>query len=102
MTGSALLFLTGGAALVGLPAAALADPLFAASYLVFDTGNNPGCVAMGDLNGDGRIDLVVANSGANSVSVLLGNGGGTYGQRSDFPTASFPRSVAIGDLNNDG
>jgi len=59
-------------------------------------------VAIGDLNGDGRPDLVVANNGANTVSVLLGSGGGGFRSRSDFPTGAAPRSVAIADLSGNG
>jgi len=71
----------------------------------FATGDNPVSVAIGDLNGDGRPDLAVANSGfpaTNTVSVLLGNGDGTFGSNTDFGTGSEPSSVAIGDLNGDG
>jgi len=59
-------------------------------------------VAIGDLNGDGKPDLVTANYGSNTVSVLLGDGNGTFGAKSDFATGSNPYSVAIGDLNGDG
>jgi hypothetical protein len=59
-------------------------------------------VAIGDLNGDGKPDLAVANAGSNTVSVLLGNGDGTFGAKTDYTTGSFPASVAIGDLNGDG
>jgi uncharacterized protein (DUF2141 family) len=64
------------------------------------TGTNPSSVAIGDLNGDGRLDLVVANAGSNTVSVFLGNGAGF--QQTQYPTGTNPESVAIGDLNGDG
>jgi len=53
-----------------------------------------------DLNGDGKVDL--AGSGANVVSVMLGNGDGTFGPKTDFPVAAAPQAVAAGDLNSDG
>src|SRR5688572_22833486 len=67
-------------------------------------------VATGDFNADGRLDLAVVNAAHNnSVSVLLGNAGGTFQAAVnsptgavDSPTGAAPRSVAVGDLNNDG
>ena len=53
-----------------------------------------------DLNGDGKVDL--AGSGANVVSVMLGNGNGTFGAKTDFPVAAAPQAVAAGDFNSDG
>ena len=43
---------------------------------------------MGDFNGDGKIDLAVANEGSNTVSVLLGNGNGTFRTGSDLHSRS--------------
>ena len=69
----------------------------------FATGTAPWSVAIGDLNGDNILDIAVANAdfATNTVSVLLGNGDGTFQPRQDFATGSSPRSVAIGDLNGD-
>ena len=53
-----------------------------------------------DLNGDGKVDL--AGTGANVVSVMLGNGDGTFGAKTDFPVAATPQAVAAGDFNSDG
>src|SRR4030095_17026243 len=53
-----------------------------------------------DLNGDGKLDL--AGAGANVVSVMLGNGDGTFGAKTDFPVAAAPQAVAAGDFNSDG
>jgi FG-GAP-like repeat len=66
------------------------------------TGTNPSSVAIGDLNGDGRLDLAVANAGSNTVSVLLGNGNGSFSAATPYATGANPQSVAIGDLNGDG
>ncbi len=63
-------------------------------------------VAVGDFNGDGNLDLVVANGitfgQAPSVSVLLGNGDGTFQPAVTYDAGRFPASVAVGDFNGDG
>ena len=59
-------------------------------------------MAIGDLDGDGVPDLVTANSGPGNVSVLLGNGDGTFQSQQAFGVGSGPFSVAIGDLDGDG
>src|SRR5262249_25424070 len=61
----------------------------AGTSLVFPAGNGPSKVAAGDLNGDGIPDLVVSNFLENTVSVLLGNGDGTF---------QAPRQFAIGAI----
>jgi len=64
-------------------------------------GKNPVSVALGDFNGDGRLDLVVANHGNNTVSVLLGNGDGTFQGPVGYTTGNGPRFVAVGDFDGD-
>jgi hypothetical protein len=72
----------------------------------YGTGNGVAAVATGDFNGDGYLDLVVANSACNcprgTVSILLGNGDGTFRPRTDFATGEVPRALATGDFNQDG
>jgi hypothetical protein len=69
----------------------------------FATGSYPVSVTIGDIDGDGRLDLAVANRSSNTVSVLLGNGDGTFGAKRDYKTgSSTPFSVAIADFNADG
>ena len=68
----------------------------------FSTGSFPISVAIGDLNGDGILDLAVADQFSDTVSVLLGYGNGTFQPRQEFDTGQFPISIAIGDLNGDG
>ena len=57
---------------------------------------------MADFNGDGIPDIVTSNRGDNTVSVLLGNGDGTFEPQETFPTGKTPRTVAVGDFNGDG
>jgi uncharacterized repeat protein (TIGR01451 family) len=56
---------------------------------------------MGDFNGDGKADLAVANGGSDNVSILLGNGNGTFQAAVNY-NVHGPRSVAVGDFNGDG
>ncbi len=58
-------------------------------------------VATGDFNGDGNLDFVVVNQAANSVTVYLGNGNGTFRAPVDYGVGSSPTSIAVGDFNND-
>src|SRR5260370_725933 len=62
----------------------------------------PYSVAVGDFNRDGTPDLVVANRGSNTVSVLLGNGDGTFQPTRNLPGFRGPVFVAVGDFNGDG
>lgn len=63
----------------------------------YSTGRSPNAIAIADLNGDGRRDVVTAN--AATVSVLW-NGGGRFGAREDIPGGG--ESVAVADLDRDG
>jgi ELWxxDGT repeat protein len=67
----------------------------------YEVGEGPTSVAIADLNGDGHPDIVTADYGDNSVSVLLADGSGGY-NRESYATGSDPRSVAVTDLNGDG
>jgi hypothetical protein len=68
-----------------------------------DTGLRPTSVAVGDFNGDGKLDLAVTNSGDNNLTILLGNGDGTFTPAVLPPaTGSFPISIVAGDFNGDG
>ncbi len=78
-----------------------------ADAVEYATGTTPWYVAIGDVNGDQRNDLVVANYGFNrlgpsTVSVLLGQGNGTFGSHTEFEVDRHPTFVVISDLDGDG
>ena len=73
---------------------------------------NFGCVATGDFNGDTKMDMVLtnygtappgSNAGGNTISILLGNGNGTFGSANNITvgTNQYVSFVAVGDLNGD-
>jgi hypothetical protein len=70
-------------------------------HVDFPVGSEPTAVATGDFNGDGNLDLVVANFHVNTVSVLLGKGDGTFNAAVNYNVGHGPISVAVADLNGD-
>lgn len=85
------------------------DPGVPGNFLApldMDSGANPSSVAIGDLDGDGLLDLAITNSyyNANAVSVIFQNPSsvGTFLPATSFGVGQYPSSVGIGDFNNDG
>jgi hypothetical protein len=87
-------------ALLGSVPGITAGPLFGAR--AFETGYAPLSIVVADFDGDGIQDLVTANSGENSVSILLGLGNANFALPVHYAVGQFPQSVAVGDLNGDG
>jgi hypothetical protein len=72
-----------------------------AAPLLYVADNDPIAVATGDFNGDGKLDMVVANFNSSDVSVLFGRGNGTFVAARSY-VVSGATTVAAGDFNGDG
>ncbi len=82
--------------------------------VTYATGTAPVAIATGDFNADGNLDLAVTNGGCvlleghadcgdgHTISVLLGNGDGTFQDHVDYTTGIYPTSLVVADLNADG
>jgi len=67
------------------------------------TLQSPQSVAIGDFNHDGKLDIAVAAYlGESQVSVMLGNGDGTFQPAMSYPSGPQPDSIAAADFNGDG
>lgn len=75
---------------------------YPASLLSSPLNPSPGDVALSDVNEDGNLDVVYANSGYSSVGVLLGEGDGNFYGPSEFPTGGGSLAVAVADLRKNG
>ncbi len=71
-------------------------------HVMYDVGVRPRTAALGDFNRDGRLDLAVANNQSDDLSILLGNGNGTFQKAATLPAGRSPLAIAAGDLNHDG
>lgn len=69
---------------------------------VAGVGLRPIALTAAELTGDGNVDVAVANFDGNSLSLLRGQGDGSFGSVSTIATAEKPTAVAVADMNNDG
>ena len=76
----------------------------AAATYSMGTGSQPISLAVADVNGDGKLDVLTANYGGNTAGVLLGTGTGSFGTAATFSTGfgSTPYSIAVADVSGDG
>ena len=67
-------------------------------------GSQPGAVTLGDVNGDDRLDIAVANAGTDAVEVLLNVGNAAFGPAISYPMGADtgPLGMAVADVNGDG
>ena len=94
--GAAVLY----ALLLGLPLAAHASLLKPAG--VVQTAQGTSAMTSADLDGDGHLDLIVANADQGTVSIFYGDGRGRFPSRQDLTAGSHPFELAVGDMNGDG
>jgi hypothetical protein len=70
--------------------------------LIYSAGDVPRSVALGDFDGNGALDIVVANHGSKNISILLGAGDGTFAPPEHFAIGAGNSAAAAADLNHDG
>jgi hypothetical protein len=92
----------GGIAVTGGTGLFCESPIFQAGPPGIEVERDPVYAAVGDWNGDGRLDLAITGNAKAKVSVLVGAGDGTFSFRMDYDTGDSPTSIAVGDLNGDG
>jgi len=69
--------------------------------VAYPVGTNPLSFVVADFNGDGKPDIAVANRGSGNVSILLGDGNGTFQAAVNFDAGAGPQGIAVGDFNGD-
>ncbi len=69
---------------------------------VYAAGHATGYVAVGDINHDGKLDIIATNAVTGSLEILMGKGDGTFREPVSIPLPDIPRGVVAGDFNGDG
>src|SRR5262249_53922633 len=78
------------------------------SKVDFTTGTNPYCVAIGDIDGDGKADLISANLGSNTISVFRNTASSgtinssSFASKVDFTAGTSAYNVTVCDIDGDG
>jgi hypothetical protein len=80
----------------------LGDGTFFPATVAIPTGNAPQAVAVGDLNNDGHLDIVTANTIDNTISLYTNDGAAHYTLWKIIQVGSSPRAIVVADFNNDG
>jgi hypothetical protein len=83
------------------PSSAGIDPQTPRDPMAYDLGDAPSSIAIVDLNGDHKPEIVVINRHTNTVAVLLNKGNGTFLAKSRHTTGVAPSALAFGDFNKD-
>ncbi|MDH4153316.1 MAG: VCBS repeat-containing protein [Nitrospira sp.] len=76
------------------------DPFY--YFASYPVGKNPTTITTGDFNHDSLTDLITTNISSNTVSILLGNGDGSFKEQTQLHVCQEPRSLAMNDFNEDG
>jgi hypothetical protein len=81
-----------------------AGPALVFNQRVIPVGGAPGSIVIADVNHDGKLDIIVANTADGTLSILLGDGKGhfTPAAGSPFACGKSPNDIATGDFNGDG
>ena len=80
-------------------------PGFAVAAVGFQAvGQDPRALDLGDIDGDGILDVATANFASDDISILFGTGGmlGTEARVPSQNPSDDPNAIALGDLDNDG
>jgi hypothetical protein len=86
--------------LTGLPRAGAQGLTF--TNQAVSVGDGPACIAVADINADGRLDLVSANAGDSTLTVLTNGVSGVFGANATFDVGTAPEAVVATDVNGDG